>query len=108
MASIIFAILIAVPVALFQYFPENEAMLGFIAGLCSLMLSSLTLSPVTQKIRGKERYSFPFAPMFIILLMGTPVFVLYGWQAVYYTIAISAGLSFFGNILFRVLKKKNK
>lgn len=104
--SIIFAIFLGVPIALYQYFPGNEDMLGFIAGICSLIVIPLILSPITQFIRGKDRYSFPFAGIFIVLLIGAPQFVLYGWDAVYYVIACYAGLSFFFSILLRLFKKK--
>lgn len=106
LASILFAILLGVPIALYQYMPHNM-ILGFISGVCALILAPLILSPITQKIRGKDQYSFPFAPIIIMLVIGTPVFVLYGWQAVYYTLAGYTGLLFFFSILLRLFKKKD-
>lgn len=105
--SIIFAVLLGVPVALYQYFPHHM-ILGFVAGICTLMVVPLILSPIMQIIRGKGRYSFPFASIFIVLLIGTPVFILYGWDAIYYMLAAYAGISFFGSIFLRLVRKKTK
>jgi len=105
-ASIIFAILLGIPIALYQYMPHNM-ILGFIAGVCALILAPLILSPITQKIRGNNQYSFPFAPIVIMLFIGTPVFILYGWQGIYYALACYMGLSFFFSILLRFFRKKD-
>jgi len=104
--SIVFAILLGIPIALYQYVPHNMK-LGFIAGICTLLLIPLILSPITQKIRGKNRYAFPFAPIFIVFVIGTPAFVLYGWQAIYYVAAGYAGLSLFVSIFMRIFRKND-
>ncbi|MCJ7772973.1 MAG: hypothetical protein MUP22_07560, partial [Desulfobacterales bacterium] len=82
-------------------------MLDLIAGICTLMLGALILSPITQRIRRKEHFSFPFVSIFIVLLIGTPVCIYFGWKAVYYTLAGFAGLSFFFSILLRFRRKND-
>jgi len=103
--SIIFALLLSIPIALYQYLP-NHMMLGLVAGICSLIAVPLFLSPITQFIRGKERYSFPFANVFILPILGIPVFILYGWQPVYYILAGYTALLFFGSIIVRLCRRK--
>jgi len=103
--TITFAILLGLPIALYQYLP-NRMMLGFIAGICLLMITPIILSPVMQFFRGRSNYTFPFFGIFIVLLMGVPLFVIYGWDAIVYVLAVYAGIAFFGSILLRVLRKK--
>lgn len=101
--SFIFAILLGIPIALHQYLPYHMT-LEFISGICALMLAPLILSPVTQKIRRKDRYSFPFLSIFFSLLIGALLFIFYGWEAIYYFLAAYAALLFFGSIVLRIRK----
>lgn len=103
--TITFVILLGLPIALHQYLP-NHMMLGFITGICMLMITPIILSPVTQFLRGRSNYTFPFFGIFIVLLLGVPLFVIYGWDAIVYVLAVYAGIAFFGGILLRVLRKK--
>lgn len=102
----ILAILFGIPIALYQYIPSNMK-LGFVAGVCSLILVPFLLSPVTQKIRGKDRIAFPIANILICVLMGLPTFYLSGWKPLYYFLAGYAGVVLFSSILFRLVKRKS-
>lgn len=102
--SFIFAILLGIPIALFRYLPQYP-MLEFVAGICTLMIVPLILSPITQKIRGKDRFSFPFVSIFLSLLMGALLFILFGWTYIYYFLAVYAALLFFGSIVLRIRKE---
>jgi hypothetical protein len=60
---------------------RNSRVLHFFLALASLLIGSIILSIVYEGVAGNERFSLPFANIFLVVVVGSVLYFFFGFRS---------------------------